>query len=154
MIELYFAWLGVNHIVQKIKAFESAKSLAKSKGIINLGAGPHRTLLAHEIAYQPEVRVNVDVVPDGMPHFIQLDLEERFPFHDKEFDVTFASHVLEHITNWKESFGEMRRIADWVVIVLPHPLSIMGYLDPTHKQNFGHDHFAYMRSFPNVLVFY
>ncbi|GAI92089.1 unnamed protein product, partial [marine sediment metagenome] len=59
----------------KDAAFEEAKSLSNGKGIINLGAGPHRTFLAQVIAESPEVLANIDIALDGMPHFLQLDME-------------------------------------------------------------------------------
>lgn len=75
----------------KKEAFVYAQKLANSKGIINLGAGPHRTLLAQEISLSTAVGANIDIAPDGMPHFIQLDIEtERLPFDDRQFGCAFC----------------------------------------------------------------
>jgi len=151
-----------NHFVQKEKAFTMAKSLVKDKGIINLGAGPYRTSFAQKVAYAPETAVNVDIIkcnladttPCNMPNYIQLDLEQMpWPFNDKAFDVSFSSHSLEHIQNWEIAFNEMRRIADWTVIVLPNPLSLGGQLNPDHKQHFSFKDIELLRGYGNVLVY-
>ncbi len=145
---------AVYHAEIKKRAFNYAKSLAGEKGIINLGAGPHRTLLATKvIARSPEVAVNLDIVPNGLPNFIQWDIEEGLPFSDKTFDVAFASHVLEHLDNWEFALSEVTRVADHGVVVLPHPLSLTGWLNPSHKQHFSREDMANMeRAFPNVKV--
>jgi SAM-dependent methyltransferase len=140
----------------KERAFDYAKSLAGKKGIINLGAGPHRTFQSHMIAASPEVVANLDIVPcDGMPNFIQWDIEEGLPFRDKTFDVAFASHVLEHLDDWEFALGEAARVADHVVVVLPHPLSPGGWLVPAHKQHFSREDMAEIETaFPNVKILF
>jgi len=151
------AAIDLGHVViTKNVAFEDAKRLSNGKGIINIGAGPHRTLQAQIIAEQPEVLGNVDIAPNSMPHFIQLDVEtERLPFADKQFGCTFASHVLEHLDNWQVALGEMVRVADYVVVVLPHPASFSGWLAPEHKQHFSRDDIEEIAQlYPNVEVYY
>lgn len=144
---------GANHILTKKRAFNYAKSLVGEKGIINLGAGPHRTFQAQVIAESPEVAANVDIVPDGLPNFYQLDLEQPLPFPDNFFDAALASHVLEHLDNWEFALSEASRVADHVVVVLPHPLSPAGWLNPAHKQHFSREDIAGIeRAFPNVKV--
>lgn len=145
---------SANHILTKKRAFNYARSLVREKGIINLGAGPHRTLLAQTIAASPEVAANLDIVPNGMPHFTQWDIEKGLlPFGDKAFDVAFASHVLEHLDDWEFALSEACRVADHVVVVLPHPLSIGNWLNLEHKQYFSREDIAGIeRAFPNVKV--
>jgi len=146
-IGIIITGISVNHHIEtKQQAFDYAKSLVGDKGIINLGAGPHRTLLADVIAKSPEVRANLDIVPDGLPNFIQWDIENPLPFGDKTFDVTFASHVLEHLDNWQFTLNEATRVADYAVIVLPHPLSPGGWLNPYHKQHFSKGDIAKMEN--------
>ena len=139
----------------KKQAFGYAKRLSNGKGIINLGAGPHRTLLAQEISESPAVAANIDIVANGMPHFIQLDIEEeRLPFSDKQFGCSFMSHVLEHLDNWDFALGEAMRVADRAVVVLPHPLSPTGWLDPGHKQHFSFNDIGDIEELlPTVKVF-
>ncbi len=140
----------------KATAFDHAKQLDSGKGIINLGAGPHRTCQAQIIAWQPEVLSNIDIAPDGMPHFIQLDIErEVLPFADKQFGVAFLSHVLEHLDNWQFAVEEASRVADYVVIVLPHPAYFSGQFLLEHKQHFSVDDINEIAGiYPNVVVYY
>jgi len=139
----------------KRQAFDYATRLSNGKEIINLGAGPHRTLRAQEISQSPGVAVNIDIVPNGMPHFIQLDIEkERLPFSDKQFGCSFMSHVLEHLENWDFALGEAMRVADKVVVILPHPLSPAGWLNPGHKQHFSFNDITEMERLSNVKIFY
>ncbi|MBA7576923.1 hypothetical protein ES708_18765 [subsurface metagenome] len=137
-------------------ALEEAKRLSNGKGIINLGAGPHRTYQAQIIAESPEILSNVDIVPDGMPHFLQLDLEKNtLPFADKQFGCAFASHILEHLDNWRFALGEMVRVADYVVVVLPDPLYFSGWLAPGHVHHFSIEEINEIAElYPNVEVYY
>ena len=138
----------------KKQAFDYAKRLSNGKGIINLGAGPHRALLAQEISQSPAVAANIDIVANGMPHFMQLDIEkERLPFSDKQFGCSFMSHVLEHFDNWDFALSEAMRVADKVVVVLPHPLSLTGWLAPGHKQHFSFNDIREIEELLPVKVF-
>ena len=140
----------------KDEAFEEAKRLSNGKGIINLGAGPHRTYQGQIIAESPEIFSNVDIVPNGMSHFLQLDLEKgTLPFADKWFGCAFASHVLEHLVNWQFALAEMLRVADNVVVVLPDPLYFSGWLSPEHRQHFSIEEINEMAGlYPDVTVYY
>jgi len=146
---------SVHHIITKSAAFREAKRLAGSRGIINLGAGPHRTYQAQIIAEAPEILSNIDIAPNGIPHFIQLDIEnEPLPFDDKQFGSAFASHVLEHLDNWQFALAEASRIADYVVVVLPHPANFGGWLAPEHRQHFSRNDIENMvELYPNVEVY-
>lgn len=139
---------------QRNRAFERAKELSNNKGIVNLGAGIHRNLFAYSVAHSPEVTLNTDLKPDGVTNFITLNLEETpYPFGDKEFDVAFASHIIEHLNNWKGALEEMERIADWVVIALPHPSDLFAALNPAHKQHFTVKDIEALQK-DNVLIYY
>lgn len=151
------AGLDLLHVTAtKATAFEEARRLAQGRGIINLGAGPHRTFLAQEIAGVPEVLANIDITPNGMPHFLQLDIErEPLPFAGKQFGVAFLSHVLEHLDNWQFALDEASRVADYVVVVLPHPAYFSGWLAPEHRQHFSIDDIERIGElYPNVEVYY
>ena len=141
--------------VTRDAAFEQARKLSNGKGIVNIGCGPHWTYQVQLIAEQPEVLANLDIAPDGMPHFIQLDVERNpLPFADKQFGVAFASHLLEHLDNWQFALAEMLRVADYVVVVLPHPTSLVGWLWPEHRQHFSLDDIREMAQlYPNMVVF-
>ncbi|MBA7563584.1 hypothetical protein ES708_05243 [subsurface metagenome] len=142
--------------VTKDIAFEEAKRLSNGKGIINLGAGPHRTYQAQIIAEAPEILSNIDIALNGMPHFLQLDIErEPLPFGDKQFGCAFLSHVVEHLDNWQFALAEASRVADYVVVVLPDPVYFSGWLAPEHKQHFSRDEiYEIAQLYPNVVVYY
>ena len=141
---LYGAAVYTNFIGQKRRAIALALSLSSSKGIVNLGAGCTRTGFAEAVCELPEVQYNVDLGGD-CPKCITANLEVApLPFSTKQFDVAFASHVLEHLVNWQQALDEWTRIADHVVIVLPNPLSISGWVYYDHKQHFSMGDMAYM----------
>jgi len=149
-------WDILHVVTTKEVAFEEAKRLSNGKGIINIGAGPNRTFGAQVVARDPEVLSNIDIDPDGLPNFIQLDVEsDPLPFADKQFGVAYCSHVLEHMDNWEFALNEMVRVADYVVIVLPDPQYFSGWLDLEHKQHFSTDDIdAILQLYPNVVVYY
>jgi len=137
------------------KAWNFARRLAGTKGVINLGAGSDRPFPSQQIALSPEIVVNVDIAPDGLPRYLQYDIEIELPFADKQFSVSYASHVLEHLENWSFALEEACRVADFVVVVLPHPLSPLGWLSPVHKQHFSKSDIEQMsRNYNSVVVFY
>jgi len=140
----------------KDAAFQEAMKLSNGKGIINIGCGPHRTYQSYIIAEQSDVLANIDITRNGMPHFQQLDIEaEVLPFADKQFGVAFLSHILEHLDNWQFALAEASRVADYLVIVLPHPAYFSGWLAPGHRQHFSRDDMYEMTQlYPNVVVFY
>ena len=141
--------------ITKKAAFEEARRLSNGRGIINIGAGPHRSAWAHEVSEFPDVLVNLDIVPDGMPNFLQLDIESSpLPFRDKQFGCVLASHVLEHLDNWEFALAEMVRVADYVVVVLPSPIYFSGWVWPEHKQHFSTDDINTLaQRYSNVVVY-
>jgi len=152
----YFAAAESNQIEQKNRAFQQAKALCGEKGIINLGCGPYKHEIAHCMASDVNVVCNVDMHSDGdgMPNYQQVNLESMpYPFTDKQFGVSFASHILEHLENWEEALMEMRRISDHVVLVLPHPLYIANHVHPYHKQHFGFEDLEALREYEEVWVY-
>jgi SAM-dependent methyltransferase len=148
---------GIHHIEAKRRAFGYAGEFVSYKGIINLGSGPQLfTPLAEDIANALEVVANIDIVPDGLPNFIELDIgTDRLPFSDKMFDCAFMSHILEHLEDWEYALTEAIRVADHVVVVLPHPLSIASWFNRLHKQHFSlQDIRDIEEAYPSVTVFY
>lgn len=139
----------------KNTAFAEALRLSNGKGIINIGSGTHRTQWAHDIAENPKILANIDIVPDGAPNFLQMNVAvEPLPFGDKQFGCAFASHVLEHLDNWEFALNEMVRVADRVVVVLPHPAYFSGWICPEHKQHFSiEDAQDIAQLYPNVKVY-
>lgn len=152
-----YTMCDIFHVVTtKETAFEEAKRLGNGKGIINIGAGPHRTFGAQVVARDPEVLANIDIEPDGLPNFIQLDVErEPLPFANKQFGVAYCSHVLEHLDNWQFCLSEMVRVADYIVVVLPDPVYFSGWIASDHKQHFSIDDIdGIVQLYENVVVYY
>lgn len=151
---VYGTAIGVNYYSKKRAALHRALELVENKGMINVGAGCNRSAFAQYICNLEAVQVNVDIGNCGL-QVLCIDLElGSLPFEDKEFDVTFASHVLEHLKNWQGALSEWCRIADNTVVVLPHPLSIGGRLKPDHWQHFSFSDMDYIRlQYPSVEIF-
>jgi len=152
-----YALRDVFHLaLTKNAAFEKARELSNGKGIINIGAVPHRTYQAQIIAESPEVLANIDIAPNGMPHFIKLDIEtDPLPFPDKQFGVAFLSHILEHLDNWSFALEEACRVADYAIVVLPHPAYFSGWIWPGHRQHFSRDDIQkIVELYSNVEIYY
>ena len=146
----------LSHVaIVRDRAFSRAQELAGGKGVINIGAGPGRTYLADVISNSPAVRSNVDIVPNGVPRYLQLDIEgEALPFPDKRFGSAFASHVLEHLDNWPAALSEMVRVSDHTVVVLPDPVYFSGWLMPGHRQHFSREEMREIAELYGVEVWY
>jgi ubiquinone/menaquinone biosynthesis C-methylase UbiE len=139
---VYVTAITANYYTKRRRAFERACELVTNKGILNVGcggAGYRTNTSAREICEHPLVVANIDINDNGVPNFIQVDLEAgSLPFEDGAFDVAFASHVLEHLDNWAGVLNECSRVADNIIVVLPNPLSVSGkYFAPEHKQHFS-----------------
>ena len=75
--------------------------------------------------------------------FIYADIRKPFPIKDNEFDVVWASHVIEHI-NTQEQYdfvGECRRIlkpGGYLIIFAPTPYHWYFWDHPTHQRPVTH----------------
>lgn len=128
-----------NYNLTRSLAFQRAKGLAGAKGIINIGSGCKWNHRAEARCQDPAVTVNVDIECPECPKTTLADLESAaLPFGTKQFGVAFASHVLEHLDNWRAALTEWNRVADRVIVVLPRP-SFYEKRNPLHKQHFGWD---------------
>lgn len=87
--------------------------------ILDVGAGPCilKSLLPDECSY---TSIGMEA-----EHDVRADLEKALPVPDHEYDVVFCSHVLEHVDNIHNLFGELCRVSKkHVIIALPNPYSI------------------------------
>lgn len=150
----YSGTIGLNFFDTKRASLARVGELVNSKGVINLGSGCYRSAFAAYVCNLEFVKVNIDLA-DGSPKMLVADLESCYlPFGEKEFDVAYACHVLEHLNNWQGALDEWCRIADHVIVALPHPLSIFGRLYTEHKQHFSPADMEYMsQHWPSVEVF-
>ena len=120
----------------KLRALARARFLSHDKGIVNLGAGYNHNGLARIICELPEVVTNVDAVNEGVK-LVQANLDtDVLPFSNNQFDIAFASHVLEHLVNWQAALSEWNRISDHVIIVLPAIFTVGNWTEIDHKNHF------------------
>jgi hypothetical protein len=58
-----------------------------------------------------------------LPNMVILDVDEdKFPYPDKEFDFTYARHVLEDIQSPNHLFAEMVRVSQSGFVETPSPI--------------------------------
>src|SRR5690606_14103760 len=77
------------------------------------------------------------------------DLSCNLPFANNTFDLVFASHVLEHITNLDDMLGETSRVLKpkgKLQVSLPYAGSLRAFQDPTHVRFFTLKTFEYFIS--------
>ena len=67
--------------------------------VLAIGEGPKPQV--REVFKEAEI-VNLDADPKYKPDYLHDAGDLPYDFADNEFDGVFASHVLEHITFWKE----------------------------------------------------
>ena len=70
-----------------------------------------------------------------------------WPFRDSEFDMVYASHVLEHVTDLEKTLKEINRILRPKGIFkgrVPHFSCGVTFRDPTHKRVFSYFTFDYL----------
>jgi SAM-dependent methyltransferase len=78
--------------------------------ILDLGSGIIRSSYHNflKISKNSQI-VSVDVSDERKPD-IYADLEQKFPFNDKEFDYALCFNLLEHIFDYKNLVGEACRV--------------------------------------------
>lgn len=150
----------VEESIVRINAFQKAKSLVVGKGIVNIGSTGNKInplyFFTAIVGHDSDVATNVDFRNhSGFPNFVEWNLEDPLPFTDKQFDAAFCSHTLEHVANWQQLLAEMDRVADNVIVVLPHFLLLTGYFHPDHKNHFlPHQIAAMEEQYPNLKVYW
>lgn len=121
----------VHTIVTKNKAVVYTNSIQGSK--LNIGA----TGIGQPILRAASLNngKKCDICPDILKDIEYCELGQPLPYNSKQFDVVFASHVLEHVTPECIRFAlqEMSRIGNEVIVVVPHPLALTFSLVPSHK---------------------
>jgi SAM-dependent methyltransferase len=116
---------------------------ARGKPLLNLGAGtPHSSVRVMLLGPTLWGDVNLDLAskegPCGSPDYerplrrvCQGDAM-TLPYGDKEFGAIIASHVLEHLPDWKAALAEWERVADEVFVVVPWWWAPHSWLHPGH----------------------
>lgn len=119
--------------LERENVFKQAKAKADELGkpLLNAGCEYYWTAI-----YGSDV--NLDNVPRDVPRFV-LGSIEAIPYPDKYFGVAFCSHVLEHVDDYEKALAELHRVADFVYVITPLPISGMNWLHPGHKRFFVGD---------------
>jgi len=82
------------------------------------------------------------------------DLETfPYPFDDNSADEILASHILEHLRNWREAIAEANRILKpkgLLIIKVPHFSCANAYSNPEHVNRFASDTFRFMKGFKHI----
>lgn len=104
------------------------KMINESKNMVDLGCGsnPHpKASVAVDKYIEPIHRhfgnnknINIAEIEKKGIQFVQADFED-LPFHDKQFDVAYSHHVIEHLDDPSKACVEMQRIARGGVILCP-----------------------------------
>lgn len=108
--------------------------------MLNLGCGK---------AIYPPPWVNLD--RKALPGVdVMMDLEdcehENLPFEDNQFDIVYASHLLEHISGLLPLMEELHRVTKpggHLLVRVPHGAHDSAYGDPTHVRYFFKESFQY-----------
>ena len=116
--------------------------------------------IARELKKQYRHYESADLYAAGVDH--KVDLRD-LPFEDTQYDLVFASHVLEHIDDDLAALGEIRRVLrPGGLAVLPVPIigdETVEYDEPNndeagHVRAPGLDYFdRYRERFSNVEVY-
>lgn len=73
----------------------------------------------------------VDLDVYDIPNFVRANAEE-LPFDDGSFDVAVLAEILEHVDNPDKALQEALRVADKVIITVPHEHKWGDDLRPFH----------------------
>ena len=81
---------------------------------------------------------------------MEMDADEVWPFHDKQFGAVFFNHSFEHLRDQSSALAEALRVLKtdgWVCIIMPDmTYSGRGCIDPTHTREWSGDEFlAWLR---------
>lgn len=120
---------------QLYKENVTSKAIARTKSlgglILNVGAVGIGNVISRTATIEGSTRC--DVNPTENMDF--CDISKQMPYTDKQFNVVFASHVLEHVKpqEVKNALSEFQRIGTHVIIVLPHSFAWTFYLAKGHQ---------------------
>lgn len=108
----------------------------KQPKLLDLGCGKKKRPNAVGVDYSD--RHNADIIHD-------LNVFP-YPLENEEFDEVYLDNVLEHLDNPMRVMEEVHRVCKTngtVKVIVPYFRSIWAYIDPTHKNFFTVDSFAY-----------
>jgi len=129
--------------IRRGTAAKEAREYADSVGkpMLNVGAGTAGTALFGATTYGD---VNCDIGNqdscDVNPQACHCDITDMSQFPDKHFGSVLASHVVEHVVDYKAALAELHRVADKVFIITPSWWALHTWLYPDHKWYFPDGH--------------
>lgn len=115
---------------------ESIKAYSLSGNVLDLGSKSRESSYYSYIQVQPDAKITFTdlVAASGV---VQLDIEEKFPFDDQQFDQVIAFHVLEHVYGCQKSVGEMARVLkDGGELIVSMPFIYKYHPDPDDYYRF------------------
>lgn len=122
-------------IVRREMAASRARAHATSVGkpMLNVGAGTPRTALFGPTAHG-DVNCDLGSTNDcgSSPRGCHCDVT-NLPFPDKYFGSVLASHVIEHVEDYKSALAELDRVADKVYVITPEWWDPVTWLYWDHK---------------------
>lgn len=129
--------------------FKAANELIYgSNNMVDLGCGtsPHpKASVAVDKYIEPihrkygsNQKINIESFAARGIKFVEADFE-NLPFNDKEFDVAYSHHVVEHLDNPIKGLKEMQRIAQSGVIMCPSIFAEYMFSRQYHKWLIGYN---------------
>ena len=99
--------------IEKLQKDTQCKKKLKDVNVLEFGCGdgfqvPYLKKIGNVIAsdvYRGELRDVTDF------EFVECDITNT-PFESRFFDIIYSNHVIEHVENLEEAFGELIRIGD------------------------------------------
>jgi len=84
----------------------------------------------------------------------RVQSEDRLPYSNSEFDIVFASHVVEHVENERKLLNEIRRVLrpNGVAVILI-PIN-ENYVDPNHMRQYTSAQFMNLANDSSFRVSY
>lgn len=135
--------LGVWKPLEYYPTYKSAEALiASAARMVDIGSGAHphpKAAVAVDKFLTPDHRlfgkgaqIEVESIEKQGVQFVCAGIESM-PFADKEFDVAYSHHVLEHVDDPIVACREVMRIATKGVIYTPSAFSEIAFGRPYHK---------------------
>jgi len=147
LLSLYTCTLSkkaqVEKYQEKIREFEWStieRFLPENKCFLDVGCGTGFNMLKAQQSKKHDVwGIDPDPGAHGVGRFqdnnilsnnIQKATAEAIPFSDKQFDVVFSSHVLEHVEDKNQSLSEMKRVLkDDGLLIIGMPTAAMAFIN-------------------------
>jgi len=127
-------WVAIGeayHDRQKRRVFDEARRKADELGLPLLNIGCKYWRYGIELS-----DINLDIVPrSGVPRFMLLeDARSLSDYFKPKSVVSVASHVLEHIPDWRKALAEIEKVSRVAYVITPNPVFLQTWTQPDHRQ--------------------